>query len=204
MRNQLGFGRSLAGTLRGIGPFIVAKVRRRIEEAEGVFDYFAVDTENTERERQGIAPEEYADFVGPIWDVEIAGKGRGVVASQNIPKGKLLLCDRALVVADTSTGPQTFAKNERKNQIKPESQIRAASELVHRMKDDEEFARRVYNLYAGDDEKPPLEGEGKVPVDHFFVQSAVEYNAYEPQPLPRVSDPAVGSRRGEKRGMTGL
>jgi len=182
------------------------KVRRRMQEAGGVFDFFAVDSEDTERAKLGAAlgGEEYADFVGPIEVVEIAGKGRGVVASHDISKGTLLLCDRALVVAASERRAETVAINERRQQLNTDSQIRAVSELVQRMKDDDEFARRVYNLHAGDAEKPPLDGEGKIPVDHLFVQSAVEFNAFRPQPIPRVADPVVGPSGGDTAGMTGV
>jgi len=157
---------------------MVAKVRRRMQEAEGVFDFFAVDTEDTERAQLDsvLDGEEYADFVGPIEVVEVAGKGRGVVATQEISKGTLLLCERALVFVDSGSCFETVASNELQQDFKTDPPSRATFGLVQRMKDDGEFARRVYNLYAGDAEKPPLDGGGMLPVDQLFVQSAVELN----------------------------
>jgi len=143
-----------------------------------------VDAENTETERLGAALEEYADFIGPIKVVEVAGKGRGVVASKDISKGTLLLCDRALALAESGN----------------------VAELVFDLiKDDNDSARRAYNLYAGGAEKPPLQGESKLPVDHLFVLSALEFNHMsELQQLPRVSDPVTDPRRGEKPRMSGI
>jgi len=203
-----GMWKELGGEFPGVKEVVkmLGKVRRRMQEAQGVFDFYEIDAENRERAKMNSAlgGEEYADYVGPIEVVEVAGKGRGVVATHDISKGTLLLCDRGLAVVESRSSVGIYNLDERWQRNNIESHALSIYSLVQRMMDDCDFARRVYNLHAGDIEKPSIEGEAKLPVDHLFVQSAVHFNAFKPQPIPRISDPVNDFPQFEKPEISGV
>ncbi|KAH7716361.1 TPR domain protein [Aphelenchoides avenae] len=79
---------------------ILAALSRLAEAHTGNYDFGKL----YEAALQGEMDVDVADYVGPIEVVDIPGKGKGTVATQDVKKGTLLLVSKAFATATSSMG----------------------------------------------------------------------------------------------------
>jgi hypothetical protein len=86
------------------------------------------------------------DYLGPLAVRDIAGKGKGLAATTDVPKGSLLLAETAFALSD---GVEDIGYDVRNGEIIPPCYVRLVSKVVETAEGSPDS--RLYSLYAGAD-----------------------------------------------------
>lgn len=89
---------------------------------------------------------DHADYVGPVRVTNIPGKGRGVVATEDIAEGTLLLCSKAFAIV---------FEDERKEGVEVSTNASILAKIVCKLQNEPLATADIYNLYAGPN-MPPI------------------------------------------------
>lgn len=90
---------------------------RLTESRTGNFDFVKL----YEAAKRGVEDIDVADYVGPIKVVDIPGKGKGIVASQDVKKGTLLIVSKAFAVVDNDYAADTALPRAILGKLTPET-----------------------------------------------------------------------------------
>jgi tetratricopeptide (TPR) repeat protein len=141
---------------------------REEEHNKGAYDWKAIFDQTSRKD----AKVDLADFIGPVKIVEMThrGGGRGVVASDNIKAGELLvrthymyiqnsdrctqIVSKSFASASASSG-SFYALNFLTNLVDMESQYNLFQNMVAKVHMNPHLEGQLYNLYGGD-QYPPL------------------------------------------------
>ncbi|RUS32747.1 hypothetical protein BC938DRAFT_474439 [Jimgerdemannia flammicorona] len=162
---------------------LLRKMQKQIGENEfGQYDMLSIFQEARSTPTPYL---NHANYVGPVKVIEIPGKGRRMVATEDIEEGALLLCSKAYAVAfggelhhgeSSSTSSQTHLVTKIANRIRREPQTTAD----------------VYELHSGSTTAPVfLERRDNIgdnaQVDIDRITNIVRVNAFVPDVdhLPR-------------------
>ncbi len=123
---------------------------RTTETTSGVFDFEKIIKEYSNRKNLNF---DVADYQSPkITVVDIPNKSKGVIASENIKKGTLLVVSKAISAVLNILEPKNFSTNITSTTTEEESQSFQNLNFVntiYRMQSNPELAKQVYSLYAG-------------------------------------------------------
>ncbi|TIA86188.1 hypothetical protein E3P99_03758 [Wallemia hederae] len=125
--------------------------KRRLEQSEGAFDV----TELFMEKQRFIAPRlDVADYIGPIEVKDIDGRGRGVLATQDVEPGTLMLVGKAVGTSYPSDADSRNAKdhttimelNYANKTLHGTAQVLARTRISHAIEDMPFLAKRVLGL----------------------------------------------------------
>lgn len=153
---------------------------RRYEEASVVLEGLAKDANNAEveevtrrtqerlaeqqlgrykmtsilKEARSIHPPhlEHANYVRAVRVIEIPGKGRGLVATEDIPRGTLLLCSKAYaaVFLEELGVPQIqLSLDLSKREVSSLSSSHIVTKIAHKLQQEPWTAAELYDLHSG-------------------------------------------------------
>lgn len=146
-----------------------------------------------------------SDFIGPVAVQDIPGAGRGLVLTRDVEPGDLLLCCRAVGSAypddAESKNSPILRLNLSNGVVSTTSQVRAQTNLIHKIIDRSELALPVLGLTAGPSMeysefvhqpfpmtvKPKLDGavgESNLSIDPAYVDGVLRFNAFGPAQAP--------------------
>ncbi|EOQ99448.1 hypothetical protein E3P92_02619 [Wallemia ichthyophaga] len=138
----------LQGEVRRVNELIK---KRRLERDEGEFDV----TELFKEKQRYIAPRlDVADYIGPIEVKDIDGRGRGVLATQDVEPGTLMLVGKAVGTAYPSDADRRNSKehttimelNYSHKTLHGTAQVLARTRISHAIEDMPFLAKRVLGL----------------------------------------------------------
>ncbi|PWN35306.1 uncharacterized protein FA14DRAFT_39985 [Meira miltonrushii] len=153
-----------------------------------------------------------SDFIGPVAVQDIPGAGRGLVLTRDVEPGELLLCCRAVGSAypddAESKNSPILRLNLSNGVVSTTSQVRAQTNLIHKIIDRPELALPVLGLTAGPSMEysefvhqpfpmtvqPKLDGavDGSNPsVDPAYVDGVLRFNAFGPAQAPDRKDTEI-------------
>lgn len=152
-----------------------------------------------------------ADYIGPIAVADIPGAGRGLVTTRQVDPGELLLCCKAVGASypddDESNSCPLVRLNLDNGHVSATSQVRAQTNLIHRLVDRPELALSILGLTAGPSmaysqyvSKPypmrtmPVLDSGQAPrldIDAAYVDGVLRFNAFGPAQRPKRN---IGTR----------
>uniref|UniRef100_A0AC34FZV2 SET domain-containing protein n=1 Tax=Panagrolaimus sp. ES5 TaxID=591445 RepID=A0AC34FZV2_9BILA len=114
-----------------------------------------------------------ADFTGPIEIANIPGKGRGIIASEDIKAGTLLIVSKAFAsgYSQDFLGPMNSAT------AKNVAQTLLINKAMKNLQKNPHRAKEVYDLYAGDDDMEKEEIPEGI-IDAVRIIQIVEFNAF--------------------------
>lgn len=125
--------------------------KRRSERDEGKFDV----TELFKEKQRFVAPRlDIADYIGPIEVKDIEGRGRGVLATQDVEPGMLMLVGKAVGTAYPSDADSRNSKehttimelNYSNKTLYGTAQVLARTRISHAIEDMPFLAKRVLGL----------------------------------------------------------
>ncbi|TIC08348.1 hypothetical protein E3Q15_04037 [Wallemia mellicola] len=129
--------------------FLIGK--RRAEREEGIFDVAELFQE---KQRSSVPRLDIADYIGPIEVKDIEGRGRGVLATEDVEPGTLMLVGKAVGTAYPSDADERNAKdhttvmelNFSNKTLHGTAQVLARSRISHAIEDAPFIAKRVLAL----------------------------------------------------------
>lgn len=113
---------------------------------------------------------DHADYIGPVRITKIAGKGRGLVATEDILEGTLLVCAKAFAIAF----PSEFPANARQSQ----PHFHVVKRIEERLQSEPWTATEFNNLSAGHN-IPPMSDTSQIDVDR--IVKIVDINSFTPK-----------------------
>ncbi|KAK7696883.1 hypothetical protein SLS64_014111 [Diaporthe eres] len=191
-----------------VGDAAIRKTDERIREREtGAYDWPKVRAATALSRCREI---DAASFVGRTRVEESHGRGRGLFAACDIPRGGLVLCEKAFCVAwgdgKASATAVTYDVRDGRIRVSPVGLVRA---VVQKLRGTPSCIARVMELYGdyrGSEDVPDHEvhsGDNSSVVDVFRVHDIVSRNAFGLGPPP----PNAGKPEAEFDGVgisTGL
>ncbi|RUS13460.1 hypothetical protein BC937DRAFT_95280 [Endogone sp. FLAS-F59071] len=120
---------------------------------------------------------DHADYVGPVRITKIAGKGRGMVATEDIVEGTLLLCSKAFAIVFPSEFPADARQNVI-NQQQSLSHFYIVKRIGERLQREPWTATEFYNLSAGHS-IPPM--SNTLQIDSDRIAKIVDTNSFTPK-----------------------
>lgn len=159
------------------------------EEKAGCYDFIAMsDAASPTRNRL-----DHADYIVKV-AVRSAGKrGRGLFATQDIPMGDLVLCEKGFgVVFGSESQTETYTMiNLNTDRGSMGSHATLLYDLVHKLSYNPEQAKLYFDLYDGGytPKIPPQVVDGVTVIDTFRTAAISEYNRFG-CPNVRSSDTA--------------
>ncbi len=134
---------------------LIERLKRMKHQSE-TGDYFDVSQIMQKNEP---APEDWVDYIGPVKVVSVEGKGRGLVAVQDLPAGKLIFACRAfeIIFLGTDTKPAEGISEEsgealKQGHFKVEDDATLnllARKIYDRLVRNKEKRQEFYQLHAG-------------------------------------------------------
>uniref|UniRef100_A0A914P1I9 SET domain-containing protein n=1 Tax=Panagrolaimus davidi TaxID=227884 RepID=A0A914P1I9_9BILA len=147
---------------------------RLSEQKDGTYDFKMMFLESKKKK----AELDVSDYKGPIEIANIPGKGRGIIASEDISMGTLLVVSKAFASGYNQDFPGNLISI---NLIRKDSGMAARMLQVTRamlnLQNNPQKAQEVYNLYSGDD----LNQNQEIPfgvIDAARIQQISAYNAF--------------------------
>lgn len=184
----------------GTGGAAVRKTDQRVCERDaGDYDWPGIRAAAALYPRRGV---EAASFVGNTRVGDSPGRGVGLFAACDIPRGGLVLCEKAFCVAwDNSTDSVavvTYDVRDGRVRLSPASLVRAVVEKLRGTPSHIERVMGLYGDYRGDqgahgEHMPAGSDEGAV-VDVFRVHDIVSRNAFGLGPSARDSSAGLWVR----------
>uniref|UniRef100_A0AC34FKY4 SET domain-containing protein n=1 Tax=Panagrolaimus sp. ES5 TaxID=591445 RepID=A0AC34FKY4_9BILA len=112
------------------------------EQKHGTFDFKNMHIES-KKEKSKI---DVADYAGPIEIADIPGKGRGIIASENIKAGTLIVVSKAFSSGYSQDFPGSL------NGLTPQqaSQALQFNKTMMKLQKNPQKAKELYQLFAGD------------------------------------------------------
>ncbi|WWD17730.1 hypothetical protein CI109_102171 [Kwoniella shandongensis] len=97
-----------------------------------------------------------ADYTGPIEVRIIPGRGRGLVLTQNVQTGQVLLASKAVITGHLSEAPNTalVGLDFGSNISTDTTQVLALDKAIHRLLDDPSFMQCLNGLHTGRRDDP--------------------------------------------------
>ncbi|RUS23993.1 hypothetical protein BC938DRAFT_474294 [Jimgerdemannia flammicorona] len=128
---------------------------------------------------------DHADYVGPVHVVQVAGKGRGIVATQDVRPGTLLMCSKAYAIVFKEELAKVHIRHiddlpMHKNYL---SKTYLITKIAHRVQQEPWTTRELYDLYAGVDlppfidQNPEIEGSQ---IDMARIEGITLANCFKP------------------------
>uniref|UniRef100_A0A915CL16 SET domain-containing protein n=1 Tax=Ditylenchus dipsaci TaxID=166011 RepID=A0A915CL16_9BILA len=145
------------------------KTLARFHESEiGQYDLVQLYTLSA---KQKVRRLDVADYTGPVCIIDVQGKGKGLVASRDLPKGTLLLVSKAFSIAYKDELPNTafFGLNLLTRQVDSASQALNVIRTIQTLKCNPEMAGDLYALFAGN-----LPRDQKIPADKVIDAARIE------------------------------
>ncbi|KAI6171541.1 Isoform A [Aphelenchoides bicaudatus] len=145
--------------------------------------------------KNGVVEFDVADYMGPIEIVDVSGKGKGVVAKNDISKGTLIMVSKAF-----STGyKKDFDGMLLTLNVIRKGQENAASKLqiikaIEKVRKNPSTAKEVYSLYSGDfsrDEDIPNDAADVARIEQ--VSAYNRFGDYENGKNNKTGDPELTS-----------
>ncbi|MCO5613816.1 hypothetical protein L7F22_068094 [Adiantum nelumboides] len=146
-----------------------------------------------------------SDFIGPVTVQDIPGAGRGLILTRDVEPGELLLCCRAIGSAypdDVQSKKSPILRlNLSNGVVSTTSQVRAQTNLIHKIIDRPELALPILGLTAGPSMKyseyvyqpfpiitqPKLDGKkdnSNPSIDPAYIDGVLRFNAFGPAQAP--------------------
>ncbi|KAH7699132.1 TPR domain protein [Aphelenchoides avenae] len=128
-----------------------------------------------------------ADYVGPVEVADIAGKGKGLVATEDVTKGTLLMVSKAFAMSypdEYAPMVSGFNRVAGTRQSKPDTLNVVKAILT--LERNPHRAREVYALYAGTFSRVEVLPEGIV--DTGRIEQALIYNSFRSQDTFNMQD----------------
>ena len=124
----------------------------------------------------------YVEYKGPIRVAAIEGKGRGIVATRNIPFGQLIIASRAFEIATHSTKSDDFILdcNVYSKVYKTPSYNRLVTLIAQRLMTLPDLRKEFYQLSAGKElgHIEPKKGDMGLLVDMQRIDGICKINAF--------------------------
>ncbi|CAF1352315.1 unnamed protein product [Didymodactylos carnosus] len=165
---------------------------RLFEKQRGIYDWNVMIAEA----KKSATPRlDHASYVGPVRVANISNeKGRGLILTQNVCKGELLLCSKAFEICyPTETGTVIYINTETKLTDKG-AQGMLASKIVQKLLNNPSLAKPFFDLYAGQHRLAKIPPTTSTPpvVDVFWVADICSMNSFE------VTDSDLNPREDER------
>uniref|UniRef100_A0A915D845 Uncharacterized protein n=3 Tax=Ditylenchus dipsaci TaxID=166011 RepID=A0A915D845_9BILA len=121
--------------------------------------------------KQQVRRLDVADYTGPVCIADVQGKGKGLVASRDVPRGTLLLVSKAFSVAykDELPNADVFCLNLLTNKADRSSQALNIIRTMQTLKCNPEMAADLYALFAGN-----LSRDHRIPADKVIDAARIE------------------------------
>uniref|UniRef100_A0A915D840 SET domain-containing protein n=1 Tax=Ditylenchus dipsaci TaxID=166011 RepID=A0A915D840_9BILA len=112
-----------------------------------------------------------ADYTGPVCIADVQGKGKGLVASRDVPRGTLLLVSKAFSIAykDELPNAELFCVNLLTNKADRPSQTLNIIRTIQTLKCNPAMAADLYALFAGN-----LPRNHRIPADKVIDAGRIE------------------------------
>ncbi|KAH7725847.1 TPR domain protein [Aphelenchoides avenae] len=131
------------------GRALLKRAEDRLREwRTGKYDMNRLYTEAIEQGKRNI---EIAQFVGSIDTVEIPGKGKGLVASKDVPKGTLLMVSKAIACSSLDDFKDYDLSCYRCVNAESKCVLLNEIRIAQTMLRNRESAASVYSLWAGEE-----------------------------------------------------
>uniref|UniRef100_A0A914DRS6 Uncharacterized protein n=1 Tax=Acrobeloides nanus TaxID=290746 RepID=A0A914DRS6_9BILA len=127
----------------------LAKVKSRLHEATtGKYDLRKI----YKKPRQKMQFFDVADYTGPVKVADIPGKGKGLVVTEDVKKGTLLLVSKAYALSYDKNEDKTLCVgfNMMTKTCVSTTQVHVIIETIQKLKKNPQTAKELYSLYAGD------------------------------------------------------
>ncbi|RUS20899.1 hypothetical protein BC937DRAFT_94090 [Endogone sp. FLAS-F59071] len=121
---------------------LLQSIQQRLEEQQ----HGRYDIKGIIEESRSIHYLDHADYVGHVRVTDIPGKGRGMMATENIVEGTLLLCSKAFAIV---------FEDEREKHVEIPTNASIVSRIVCKLQNEPLATADIYNLYAGPN-MPPI------------------------------------------------
>ena len=159
------------------------KTKLRLEESQtGKYDLRSLYEQSLNLKNINF---DVADYIGPVMVSDIEGKGKGLIASEDILKGKLLMVSKAFSISikklrDENNNIQKsslFCLNLITNKIDTETKTLNLIETVQNLRNNPQRAKELYSLYTGD-----LNRSEEIPngvIDIGRIENICCFNSFE-------------------------
>ncbi|KAK4700681.1 hypothetical protein P7C70_g5558, partial [Phenoliferia sp. Uapishka_3] len=144
-----------------------------------------------------------ADFVGPCRIAKVAerGGGRGVLATEDIKPGEVLLLERAFACEFPSLNHHTLAMDFQKGVIRTATQTQLVATIIAKVMDDPSLLKVINALYAGENMPGPsdfptatlgdLDSDSEsCDIDTARVEGVCSFNSFGGLPSRKISNSA--------------
>lgn len=129
--------------------------------------------------KEGVLRLDVADYVSDLIKIaDIPNKSKGIVATERIKRGTLLVASKAASIAyDSECSTKVISVNFYTKKMDQPSNNQNLVNLFHKLQHDPYLAKKVYELYAG----PDIDRDQVVPegiVDSSRVELILTYNSF--------------------------
>uniref|UniRef100_A0AC35F0H7 SET domain-containing protein n=1 Tax=Panagrolaimus sp. PS1159 TaxID=55785 RepID=A0AC35F0H7_9BILA len=146
---------------------------RLSEQRNGKFDFKSMLLES-KKEKAAI---DVSDYTGPIKIANIPGKGRGIIATEDIKEGTLLAVSKAFASGYSQDFPPIlFAIDLIRKEGGNAAQMLQIVRVMQNLQNNPQRAAEVYDLYAGD-----MKQDEEIPfgiIDAARIQKISSYNRF--------------------------
>jgi len=161
---------------------IIAK--QSIQEKSGSYNFRKIHEESLSKESPRL---DHADFSHPHLRREyVEGKGMGLVATEDIEEGALLMASKAFEISyGDKISSITFDWSERT--MYHHAQTELVTLITQRLKSEPQLKETIYQLYDGEriDMSDRLSDVNSIGVDVEKVRAIVAFNAFELEPTTK-------------------
>ena len=154
-------------------------IRDRLKEEQyGIYDWNAMIDEAKKSSRPRL---NHASYLGPIRIAHVSNeRGRGLILTQNVRKGELLLCSKAFQVCYPSEAERVKYINMETKRDDTATQGMLTQKILHKLINNPSLAKPFFDLYAGKHRLNKIPSFVSTPpvIDVFWVNDISSMNTF--------------------------
>ncbi|KAH7407333.1 hypothetical protein BKA64DRAFT_705742 [Cadophora sp. MPI-SDFR-AT-0126] len=166
------------------GTFELSRVKARLKEQNtGIYNFKKMY--KAAKMRPPLV--DCASYIGPVEVRDIPGKGRGLVTTQSVKAGDLLMCEKAFSYAhaqhsgslDAPTGDIGILVNLGTNRLTMGTHVSQLTEIYQNLMHNPSTAPEFLDLYSGSYQRASEQSvDGAPMVDSFLIERIVSLNVF--------------------------